>query len=306
MFFATGLIQPEGPILLPNGSWLVTEMGAVRGCITYITSQGSVDRVIAHTGRPNGLALDHNGVIWTAESKTPSLLKVQMTGAVEVFLTHCGDEPLLFPNDLAFGPDGMLYMTDSGILIDEFAPGGKAHPNFRNLQPDGRVYQVNPETREIRRIDHGLRFPNGIAFGPDSSLYVNETLTGNVYRYRWTGSGVNSSRELFGNVFDPLEADFIGGPDGMKFGRDGRLFVAVYGRGDITILNPDGSLNRRLATQGSLPTNLAFGPVGSLALYVTEESLSDVEMIPIDTDGLPLYRGEVEPVKNTKGDQART
>ena len=38
---------------------------------------------------------------------------------------------------------------------------------------------------ECRKLDSGLRFSNGIAFGPDKNLYVSESLTGMVYRYEW-------------------------------------------------------------------------------------------------------------------------
>ena len=34
--------------------------------------------------------------------------------------TGCNAEPFLFLNDLCFGPDGALYLTDSGVNIDNF------------------------------------------------------------------------------------------------------------------------------------------------------------------------------------------
>src|SRR5256885_13578213 len=74
--FATGLSAPEGPVALQDGSWLVVEGGAERGCVTNISADGETKRVIKKTGRPNGLAIDSDGVIWVAESKQPSLVRL--------------------------------------------------------------------------------------------------------------------------------------------------------------------------------------------------------------------------------------
>jgi gluconolactonase len=288
MIFASGLDQPERPVLLSDGSCLVTEMGESRGCITHLTNRGQIDRTIALTGRPNGLALDRNRVIWIAESKKACLLKAQMDGIVEIWLYSCGEASFLLPNDLAFGPDGMLYMTNSGIPIEKFAPNERPHLKFRNLQSYGCVYRINPQTREIKKIDYGLLFPNGIAFSPDRLLNINETLIGNVFCYPTSTEKAGSKRELFGNVLYPCEPDFIGGPDGMKLRQAGRLYIGVFARRDVTILNLDRSLYERKTTQGRLPTNLAFVSHGSQMLYVTEESLGAIEVFSIVTDGLPL------------------
>ena len=67
--FATGLGVPEGPVCLPDGTWLVVEMRSDRGCVTQLTSSGQILRVITKTGRPNGLAVDRTGIIWVAESE---------------------------------------------------------------------------------------------------------------------------------------------------------------------------------------------------------------------------------------------
>jgi len=50
--FATGLSAPEGPVALQDGSWLVVEGGAERGCVTNISADGETKRVIKKTGRP--------------------------------------------------------------------------------------------------------------------------------------------------------------------------------------------------------------------------------------------------------------
>jgi gluconolactonase len=293
MIFTEDLSRPEGPTLLPDGSWVCVEMGPERGCVTQISADGRTKRVIAKTGRPNGLALDREGVLWVAESiNPPSLLRMTLDGQYEVFMTECGGEPFLFPNDLCFGPDGALYVTDSGIPFPEWA-GRRA--DYRGVPTDGRVYRIDLQTRQATRLDRGLRFTNGLVFGPDDSLYVNETITGNLFRYPWVDGHIVARREFVTNVIAPDAPDVYKGPDGMALGRDGRLYVTVFGQGDVTVLEPDGTLVRRLPLEGKMPTNVAFGPPGERRLYVTEQGIGRIEMLEVETEGWPLYSSLPRP-----------
>ena len=56
MIYARDLMNPEGPVFLPDGSLLVVE--GTRGTVTQIMPGGRSTRIIATTGEPNGLALD--------------------------------------------------------------------------------------------------------------------------------------------------------------------------------------------------------------------------------------------------------
>ena len=289
MIFASGLRVPEGPVLLPDGSWLVVEMGSDRGCVTHLSPDGQTKHMIARTGRPNGLAVDKQGFIWVAESHTPSLLRLTMDGKAEVVATECNKEPFLFPNDLCFGPDGALYMTDSGILYQDFAGGGKIRPDYMDARIDGRIYRVDVRSMDVRKLDSAIRFANGIAFGPDQNLYVAETLTGAIYRYPWRNGEIIGAREVFGNVLDPAGPEGYRGPDGMAFGADGSLYVTVFGQGDVTVLERDGRVVERIRTSGWKPTNVAFGPSGERRIYVTEIEFGQMETFGVTTDGLALY-----------------
>jgi gluconolactonase len=288
MNFTTGLSVPEGPLVLPDRSWLVVEMGEDRGCVTRISADGREKRIVAKTGRPNGLALDRDGFIWVAESRQPGLLRMTLDGAVEVWATECEGSPFLFPNDLCLGPDGEVYLTDSGIHIGDFAPGGRIRDDYQTVRPDGRVYKIGRTSHAVTLLDSGIRFTNGIAFGPDGNLYVNETLTGAVYRYGWRDGRVGPRKE-FGNVIDPSAPPGYKGPDGMKFGRNGHLYVTVFGQQDVTVLGANGRVVKRVRTQGKQPSNVAFGPAKEKKIYVTEDELGTLEVLDVDTDGLPLY-----------------
>ena len=284
--FHPGLLNPEGPVRLEDGSWLLVEMHESRGWVCRIAADGGSKTVLARTGRPNGLAIDRDRTIWVAESMNPpSLIRMTLDGRHEQFLTECAGERFLFPNDLVFGPDGALYMTDSGIYrpdIMKVAPEDR-----RNMPTDGRVYRIDTRTRGVRLLTRGLAFANGLAFGPDRNLYVGSTNDGMVWRFPWREDGSLGAKEAFANVLDPAKEPAFRGPDGMKFGRDGNLYCTVVWQGDVAVLDPAGTLLRRIVLHGSGPTNLAFGAPGERRIYVTEQGTGALEVHEVDTDGLP-------------------
>lgn len=291
MIFADDVQKPEGPVALLDGSWLIVEGSSERGCITHLSSDGKSRRAICKTGRPNGLAVDANGVIWVAESKIPSLLRLTMDGLCEVVATGCNGEPFFFPNDLCFGPDGAIYMIDSGVSIDAFAPNDQIRTDYESVHYDGRVYRIDPQTGSVRMIDRAIRFTNGIAFGADDRLYVNETVTGNVYRYEWIGNEVSGPRAVFGNVVRANAPPGWKGPDGMTFDEQRIHYVAVFGQGDITILGLQGEVVSRIPTLRMLPTNLAFAASGTRRILITEYEHAQMDIHTTDSDDLRLWDG---------------
>jgi len=292
VIFTSGLSKPEGPVLLEDQSWLVAEMGDDRGCITRIKPDGRAREIVAKTGCPTGLAVDGQGTIWVADSKpdSPAYLKVGLDEGIDPFLTSCNEDPLLFPNDLAFGPDGDLYMTDSGVSRHAIEPDGKLCENFLSLETDGKILRANIKTNQVEILDSGLRFANGIAFDRDSNLYVCETFTGWVYKYRISDDRSFGRREAFANVIIPGDRNGFLGPDGMAFDRDGRLYVAVFGQAAIVVLALDGKIEKVIATAGKYPSNVAFGPSGSKTIYVTECEHGTLEVFDTPQDGLPLHK----------------
>jgi gluconolactonase len=294
MIFVSGLDAPETPRLREDGSWMCVEGGPDRGSVTHITADGRTVRRVARTGCPNGLCIDRRGASWVAETNPhPSLMRVTVEGSAEIVMDRCGGQMFLLPNDLCFSKGGLLYMTDSGIRMADWAPEGRLREDWETVQFDGRVYEIDLRCNQVRMLDRGLRFPNGIAFGPDGCLYVNEMITGEIFRYRLHDSLRAGKRERFANV---LKADWNGGfrgPDGMAFSNDGRLWCTVFGESAVAVLSPHGSLIARLQTEGSLPTNIAFGWRGERRVYVTEQSRGQIECFDVDAEGFPIEYGEL-------------
>ena len=287
--FAVNIGAPEGPISLSDGSMYVTEMTSATACVTRLDPEGRRSVVKKTGGRPNGLAMDGDGNIWIAEALLRQIICIDPQGHEICRLG--GDAvngPFLFPNDLAFGPDGHLYMTDSGMPMVDFLDGQNFVENYLDLNWDGRVYEIDPKANKVVRIiDRGIRFANGIAFDADDRLYANASFTGEVYRYNVFG-GNEPSRELFGNVLQHDDQTGFKGPDGMKFGTDGRLYCTVYGQQNVTVLDKTGAVAERLQLDGPCPTNLCFARDGAHIL-VTEVSKGQVEKLASPCAGLPLH-----------------
>jgi gluconolactonase len=182
-------------------------------------------------------------------------------------------------------------MTDSGIRISDWAPDGKLRSDWASAPLDGRLYEIDLARNHVRMLDSGMKFPNGIAFGPDEHLYVNEMITGEIFRYPFYAGHPTGMCEKFGNVLTPDWSGGFRGPDGMAFSSDGRLWCALFGESAVAVLDRDGSVVKRIRTEGSAPTNIAFGWRGERRIYVTEQELGQIESFEVDAEGLPLELG---------------
>jgi gluconolactonase len=211
-----------------------------------------------------GLSLGHEGK-WQAPDPIPGRLqRVTLAGEVRDVATTLPGAPPNRPNDLCFGPDGLLYYTDPHNWED-----------LANLGV-GRVARATLEGRVELLADVPL-FPNGIAFGPDDRLYVAQSLSQAVLVMDPTPGAT------------PVEWAKLpsGFPDGFCFDRAGRLYCAGSLGDVLVVFEPDGRVARVIETgQGTEPTNCCLGDG---VLYVTLSGSGELVSLPIEAEPLPLY-----------------
>src|SRR5580692_1237857 len=193
----TGLAFPEGPVVLPDGSVLVVEIGA--GRLTRVLPSGERSVIAQVGGGPNGAALgpdghcyvcNNGGFKWrtddgftrpigeAADYNGGSIQRVNLaTAEVQTLYTHCDGNPLHGPNDIVFDAQGGFWFTDFGKkLADRLMHGA--------------VYSARTDGTFIRRAAFPFLTPNGIGLSPDGkTLYVAETETSRLWSYPVVGPG---------------------------------------------------------------------------------------------------------------------
>lgn len=276
---ATGLRFPEGPVLLDDGSVLVTEIA--RGTLTRVDPDGKVEVVADCGGGPNGAALGPDGAVWVVNnggcfqfteamglmvpgSPPPDsypghgcVQRVDLaTGEVETLFTTSGELKLRAPNDLVFDAVGGLWFTDHGVREERTSDRTGVH----YLPPDG----------EPSEVIFPLDAPNGIGLSPAGDrLYVAETHTGRLYAWDVPGPGVVAGNNPLGPsggvlLLDPGDNHMF---DSLAVDSEGWVCVATLVHGGITAVSPDGSEVERIPLADPLTTNICFGPDGTA--YVT-------------------------------------
>src|SRR5713101_7713988 len=163
---ASGLGFPEGPVVMPDGRIVFCD-GNVGELLVY---QGGTVSTFARTGgSPWGAVLGTDGAIYVTQggnvpgsgdtSTVSGIQRVRTDGTVELLFSQVAGHTLYGPNDLAFGPDGRLYFTDSGSEED-----------FRfDVRSPGRLFAVDRNGGEqiLERPDVD---PNGISFDAQGRL----------------------------------------------------------------------------------------------------------------------------------------
>ena len=281
---ASGLGFPEGPAILGDGRIVLCD-GNTGELLAY--ENGTIS-TYAHTGgSPWGTVLGSDGAIYVTQggnvpgsgdfSAVSGIQRVNRDGTVELLFSEVAGYQLYGPNDLAFGPDGRLYFTESGSEQD-----------FRfDVRAPGRLFAADGSGADQMLLELPDVYPNGIAFDAGQRLYWTESMAHRVRRLE-NGEPV---------TFCQLSDDHV--PDGMAFAADGRLFVATTISQGVTVISPEGAVLEEI-TLGEHATNCIFdGP----ALYVTATAVPDIEASQrtgtfwrVDTDapgGLELIPGRL-------------
>ena len=206
------------------------------------------------------------------------------------------EEPI-WPNGVAVGPDGSLYIADSSNV-------GRNVICIRRVWPNGRIARVADLSGPYTI---GFQNPKGLAVGPDGSVYFSRITqhgmypdSGHVFRLSpdgnvteiagiWTGG-------YSGDGGPATQAGINGGIPGIAASPDGSLYIADQRNQCIRRIGPDGIINTFAgfctvrgfrgdggpASQALLsdPSDVAIGPDGSL--YIVDYSNQRIRRVGAD------------------------
>ena len=278
---ASELGFPEGPVVMPDGRIVFCDGNVGELLVWDGESVGS----FAHTaGSPWGAVLGSDGAVYVTQggnvpgsgdtSAASGIQRVRPDGGVELLCSELDGRTLYGPNDLAFGPDGRLWFTDSGSEEDD---------RF-DVRSPGRLFAFDGNGGEMI-LELPQVYPNGIAFDSAGRLYWTESMAHRICRLE----------DGEPTVWCQLADEYV--PDGMAFARDGRAFVATTISFGVSIVSPGGELVDHIEL-GEHATNCAFA--GS-TLYVTATKVGEIKAsqrtgtfwaVETDADGpLPLLPG---------------
>jgi gluconolactonase len=273
---ADGLGFTEGPVWLPDDRVALTSIS--HGCVYIVDPRDGALERIDTGGGPNGLACSADGTLYVAQNGGAWGASGTAEPGVQVITGSHVDylvEGLGVPNDLTFGPDGRLWITDTRAQFDVSTPDAGL---------PGHVYATDVDSGDTRLvIDDGPVFINGLGFDRDGSrLLVTATLSSQLLSYVISPDGAVGAPDLV-HTFDD------GWPDGMTVSAHGDYFVALTAADRIDVVDTWGRRVGEIGLPaGSLPTNVCIGGRRYDELFVTAAHSESLLRI--------LFAGEVPPL----------
>jgi DNA-binding beta-propeller fold protein YncE len=211
-------------------------------------------------GKAHGLRIDKDDNVWVTDIGHHTVFKFSPQGKLLLALGQTdrpgdGDDQFNQPTDLAFGPEGEVYVSDGygNSRVMKFAPNGKFLTSWGTAGKGPREF----------------RLPHSIAIDAKGRILV--------------GDRENDRVQIFDSEGKLLEIWTGFAPYGMEFDRDGVLFVADGRANEVLWLNADGKVIGSWGKKGAgpgefnLPHMLAADETGNL--YIAEVGNSRLQKL---------------------------
>ena len=197
------------------------------------------------------IAIDDEDNLYVAD-ETQGIVRINLESGVQtvyaapfypVFTSAFNPPAPVLMNDLAFDKQGRLYVTDSFQATIWRIPAGGGAP---------QVWFQSP-------LIDGPFGPNGVRINKAGDLlYFTQTFDATGGGVVWTLPIKDYPLASDLQVFHTYAAG--AGPDGVAFGKSGKLYVALAGYSQISVLEADGSESARYSGPATNPDTLATLP----------------------------------------------
>lgn len=273
-----GLLFPEGPIAMADGSVLLVEMA--RQTLTRVKPDGTRETVAEVGGGPNGAAIGPDGAAYVvnnggaltfpegwqeagklglpARYEGGYVQRVDLaTGKVTTLYDQCDGKPLNAPNDIVFDRQGGLWFTCFGFSDGE----------SRRL---GGIYHARPDGSHIRRLRSEQISPNGIGLSPDErTLYWVDSMLQRAWALDLDAPG--SPPPEVGHESGRVLVNLPGMQwfDSLAVEADGRIAAATLFNGGITLIDPASGACEHVPVPDPITTNICFGGPDMRTAWIT-------------------------------------
>jgi sugar lactone lactonase YvrE len=164
---------------------------------------------------PKGMAIVGD-TLWVADIDAVRAFN-KRTGAV---IANIDLRPMkaVFLNDVAAGPDGSVYITDTGIKFDE--KGAMSHPG------QDQIFKITGRKPSVAiKSDSALKNPNGIAWDATTGRFVLGPFNDKAV----------SAWKAGDSTVTPI-ATGPGGYDGVEVLADGRILVSSWADSSVQVI----------------------------------------------------------------------
>lgn len=291
-----GLLFPEGPVALRDGSVLVAEIRS--GHVVRVAADGSKSLLADCGGGPNGAAIGPDGALYVCNNggnrylpghfigsgpaedyAGGSIQRVDLaTGAVQTLYTHCGEHRLSSPNDLVFDRHGGFYFSDMG-------------KKFHRHRDHGGLYYARADGSHIVEVAYQVQAANGVGLSPDQkTVYVAETETSRL----WAFDIIEPGRVHKHPYPSPHGGRLVCGLpgfqrfDSLALEASGNICIATLMTGHVTVIAPSGELLRQVKVPDTYCTNICFGGPDLRTAYITLSGTGQLVSMPWPEPGLAL------------------
>jgi len=256
--------QSLNDILIPNEGWQLVSEG-------YKFTEGP--------------AVNSHGEVFFTDVTSNQIHKIGLDNKTSLFASDTKRG-----NGQAFGPDGRLYVVESGdqkvvaydrdgkvsAIADGFvgndivvANNGNIYvtnPPADNENAPSKIWLIKPNGQKSV-VDTGLKYSNGVTLSPDQTLlYVDDYRSHWIYSYEIRPDGSLQSKQKFFWLQVPDTSD-QSNADGLRVDTDGRVYVATAM--GVQVCDQAGRVQCIIPTPNRRLSNLTFGGDHFDTIYAT-------------------------------------